>query len=111
MHLCHRAQLRAKPSHLDAKARAMRFVRPSGAESPRDQRVACHIARPRFAQRAYEREQHRSARQRDDGAGVTDDVPACVHDERIRCQQLLDVLEQKLLLAAAYNPPCRRRLQ
>ena len=104
-----RPQQRAQPSDFDAQPRAMRFVGVLPAERARDEHVPRHIAGPRFAERAREREQHRSRRERDHACrACAHDVTAGVDDERLRRQQRFDVLEQERpLLAAARSvaPP------
>ena len=59
------AQLLAQPPDFDAQPRAMRFIGVPGAEGARDERAPRHVSRPRFAERAREREQHRTRRERD----------------------------------------------
>jgi hypothetical protein len=89
----------------------MRFIgmlRPKGAgkeRAPRD------IGRPRFGQRACKREQNRTCRKRDNGAGVAHDMAACIHDERPRSQQRLNFVKQENPLLARGNHPRGRRVQ
>ena len=84
-----RFQQRAQPSHLDPQPRAVRLVRPLAAEGPRDQRVARHVGRPRFAQRPGQREEHGPARQRHRRSGPAHGVTARVHHEGARTRGAL----------------------
>ena len=111
LHAGQRPQHRAQPADLDAQPRAMRFVGVLRAERARDERVPRHVARPRFGQRAREREQHRTRRERDHRAASTHDVAAGVDDERVRRQQRLDLLEQERALLAARDQARRGRVQ
>ena len=70
-----------------------------------------HVFRPSFAQRACEREQYRSSRERNDHAWVTYDMTARVHDQRFRRQQRFDLFEQQEPDLAARNQARRRRVQ
>ena len=110
-HVGQRPQQPAKPSDLDAQPRAMRFVGELRPERSRDERVPRHIRRPRLAQRAREREQHRTRRERDRRASGAHDVTAGVDDEGARRQQRFDLVEQEQSLLAARNQACRRRVQ
>ena len=89
----------------------MRFVGVLRSERARDERVPRHVSRPRFAQRACEREQHRTPRERDHRACVTHDMTAGVHDECLRRQQRFDLLEQEESLLATRNQARRGRVQ
>ena len=84
---------RSRPTSTRSRARCDH--RRARSERPRDEHLS---ARPpaTLAQRACEREQHRTG-ERDDLALVTDDMTACVHDERID-QHRLDLLEQEKAL-------------
>ena len=85
-HAGQRPQHRAKPPDLDPQPCAMRFIGVLCSECPRNEHVPRHVSGPRLAQRACEREQHRTACKRDHRARVTHDVTARVHDERFRRQ-------------------------
>ena len=89
----------------------MRFVGAFRSECPRHQRVPAALRRPRFAQRAREREQHRARRERDGRPCVADDVTTRVHDERVRGQQRFDLIEQKHPVLPIRNQACSRRVQ
>ena len=110
-HVGQRPKHRAKPPDLDSQPRAMRFIGELRSEGARDERVARDVSRPRFAQRAREREQHRTPGERDDLAPVTHDMTASVHDEGPRRQQRLDLLEQEGSLLAARNQARSGRVQ
>ena len=110
-HAGQRAQRCAKPPHLDPQPRAMRVIGMLRAECPRDEHVARHVVGPRFAERACEREQHRTPRQRDGRVGVANDMTARIDDERPGRLQSLDLLEQEETLLAAGDPARRRRAQ
>ena len=95
-HAGQRPQQPAKPPDLDAQPRAMRFIGELRPEGARHERVPRHVFRPRLGQRAGEREQHRTPRERDHVPAVpAHDMAARVHDERLRRQQRLDLLEQR----------------
>jgi hypothetical protein len=98
-----RSQHAAKPPDLDAQTCAKRFIGALQSEGARDKCVPRHIARPRFAKRACEREQHRSPRERNHLAFVTNDVTASVHDKGFRRQQRFDLLERKESFSAFGN--------
>src|SRR3989449_7941685 len=110
-HVGQRPKHRAKPADFDSQPRAMRFVRELRSECARDERVPRYVSRPRFAQRACEREQHRTPRERDHLACVTHGVTARVHDECARRQQRFDLLEQEEPLLAPRNQARGRRGQ
>ena len=110
-HAGQRPKLGAEPPDLDAQAGAMRFVGLPGPEGPPDERVPRHVAGPGLAERACEREQYRTRRERDDRAGAAHDMAAGVYDERRRRQQGLDILEQEEPLAALRDQARRGRAQ
>jgi hypothetical protein len=60
----------------------MRSIGELRSECPRDEGAPRYVFGPGFAQRAGEREQHRTPRERDHHACVTDDVTARVDDDR-----------------------------
>ena len=64
-HLGQRSKHLAKPAGFDPQSRAQRFIGELQAECARDERVSRYVSRPCFAQRACEREQHRTPRERD----------------------------------------------
>src|SRR5438094_739144 len=63
-HVGQRPKHRTKPADFDSQARAMRFIGAPRSEGARDERVRRDVSRPRFAQRACEREQHRTPGER-----------------------------------------------
>jgi hypothetical protein len=89
----------------------MGFVGTPPSECPGHERVPRYVSRPRFAERAREREQHRTRCERDHRAAGTDDVTARVHDECARRQQRFDLFEQEEPLPAARNQPRCGRVQ
>ena len=101
----------AKPADFDSQARAMRFIGGLRAECASNENVPRHVSSPRFAQRASEREQHRTACERDHRACMTHDMTARVDDERVRCQKRLHFLEQQESFLAARNQARRGRSQ
>ena len=68
-------------------------------------------ARPRFAERAGEREQHRTPGKRDDLAFITHDMTASVDDECFRAEQRFDFLEQEEPLLATRDQARGGRVQ
>ena len=106
-----RSEHPAQPSDLDAQPRAVRFVGGPPAKRPCHQDLPRHVLRPRFAQDARQREQDRTRRQRGHVACVSYAIAARVHDDGLRRQQRLDVLEEKRTLRAARNQPRGRRVQ
>ncbi|MNC84784.1 hypothetical protein D3C83_03520 [compost metagenome] len=110
-HAGQRPKHRAKPPDFDSQPRAQRFIGALQSECARDERVPRHVCRPRFAQRAREREQYRTPCERDHRACLAHDMTACVHDERFRRQQRFDFLEQKESLLATRNQARRGRVQ
>ena len=111
VHLGQRAQHAAQPPDFDAQARAMRFVGELQAECACDERVPGHVLRPRFAQRAGEREQHRAPGERDRRARMAHDVAAGIHDEGVRCQQCFDFFEPEESLPALRDQARGGRVQ
>ena len=110
-HVCQRPKLHAKPPDFDPQPCAMRFIgvlRPEGAS---EERAPRHVSGPRFAQRAGEREQYRTRRERDHRACVPHDIAACVHDERPRPQQRFYLLEQEGTLLSTRNQARGGRVQ
>src|ERR1700689_2989766 len=89
-----RPEHRAKPPYLDSQPCAMRFIGALRSEYAGDERVPGYVSRPGFAQRACEREQHRTLGKRDHLAFVTHDMTASVHDESLRGEQRFDLLDQ-----------------
>ena len=110
-HVGQRPKHRAKPPYLDSQPRTMRFIGELRSECARDERVPRYVSRPRFAQRACEREQHRTLCERDHRAFVTHDMTARVHDERVRRQQRFDLLQQEESLLATRNQARSGRVQ
>ena len=103
-HVGQRPKHRTKPADFDSQARAMRFIGAPRSEGARDERVRRDVSRPRFAQRACEREQHRTPGERDRLACVTHNMTAGVDHECVRRQQRFDLLEQeKSLLATRHQ--------
>ena len=94
-HVGQRPKHRAKPPYFDSQPRTMRFIDELRSECARDERVPRYVSRPRFAQRACERELHRTLCERDHLAFVTHDMTVSVHDECFRRQQRFDLLEQE----------------
>ena len=101
----------AKPADFDSKPRAMRLVGVSRSERAREQRVARHVARPRFGEDAREREQHRPPHERDHGVVGAHDTAARVDDERRRREQRFDVVQHQHAFVAARDQPCGGRVQ
>ena len=94
-HVGQRPKHRAKSPDFDSQPRAMRFVGALRSKCARDERVPRYVSRPRLAQRACEREQHRTRGERDYLTFVTHDMTARVHDECLCRQQRFDLLEQE----------------
>ena len=105
-----RSAVRSRPI-FDSQPCAMRFIGVLCSECPRDERAPRHVSGPRLAQRACEREQHRTPCERDHRACVTHDMAARVHDERPRRQQRFNILEQEESLVATRNQARRGRVQ
>ncbi len=89
----------------------MRFIDVLRSKCPRKEHISRHVSRPRFAQHACEREQHRTPCERDLRACVTHNIAARVHDERFRRQQRFDLLEQEKSLLATRNQARSGRVQ
>src|SRR5713101_2870010 len=89
----------------------MRFIGVLRSKCPRNERVPRYVSGPRFAQRACEREQHRTPCERDHRECVTHDMTARVDDERFRSQQRFDLFEQEESLLATRNQARRGRVQ
>ena len=100
-HVGQRPQHPAKPPYFDSQPQPLRFIGELGSECAREERLSRCVSRPGFAQRACQREQHRTPCQRDHRAFVTHDITAGVHDQRARRQQRFDLLEQEEPLLAA----------
>ena len=90
---------------------AMRFIHESRSEGPRHQHIPRHVTRPRFAQRACEREQHRTRCQRNHFAPDAYYMTACVNHQRFRRQQRFNLIKQERPLLATRNQARRRRVQ
>src|SRR6195256_1668133 len=99
-HVGQRPKHLAKPPYFDSQPRTMRFIGELQTECARDERVPRYVSRPRLAQRACEREQHRTLCERDHLAFATHDMTASVHDECFRRKQRFDLLEQEESLLA-----------
>src|SRR5947207_10833097 len=70
-----------------------------------------YVSRPRFAERACEREQHRTLCKRHDSVFVTHDMTASVDDECFRREQRFDVLEPQDSLRAIRSEEHTSELQ
>ena len=90
-----RAAAPAKPPDFDPQPRTIRFIGALARKCPRHECIPAVFLWPRLGQRAGEREQHRSPREGDHLARVTHHITACIHDQRLRCQQRFDLLEQQ----------------
>ena len=110
-HVGQRPKHRAKAPDFDAQPRAMRFIGELRSEGPRHERVPRYVSRPRFAQRACEREQHRTLGERHHRACTAHDMTARVHDESVRRQQRFDLLEQEESLPAIRDQARSGRVQ
>ena len=89
----------------------MGFVDVLRAEGAREQHVPRHVAGPRLAERARQREQHRTPCERHQHVPLAHEIAAGVDDERLRCEQRLDFLEQERALLAARDQPRHRRVE
>jgi hypothetical protein len=89
----------------------MGFVGPAHAERAGDQHVALDVARPRFGQRACQREQHRPARQRPPCRAGAQTAPARIEHQRTGVQQGFDLVEAERLLAVRVMAAGRRPIE
>ena len=110
-HAGQRSKHRTKPPDFDPQARAMRFVGELRSECARDRACPSGRPRPRFAERACEREQYRSPGERHHLAGVMHDMTARIHDECVRSHQRFDLLEQEHSLLASRHQARSGRVQ
>ena len=83
----------AQPPDFDTQPRAVRFVHEFRSECARKQDIPRNVSGPRFAQRACEFEQHRTACERHRLALSAHDVTARIHDERFGGLQRFDFLQ------------------
>ena len=111
VHVGQRPKHRAKPPDFDSQPPTMRFIGEPRSECPRNEHVPRHVSGPRFAQRAYKSEQHRTSCQRDHLASVAHQMTARVHHQRFRRQQCFHFSEQESPLLATRNQAGRRRVQ
>ena len=74
----------AKPPNFDSQSRPMRFIGKPRPKGPRKKRPPRYVSWPRLAQRACEREQHWTTRERDHPTCTPNDVTTRIHDERLR---------------------------
>ena len=83
----------------------MRFVRQLQAKSARHERIARHIAGPRFGERPDQREQHGALAEIDHGAIAPDGEPAGVHHECLGLEQRFDAFELERRVFALRDAP------
>jgi predicted dithiol-disulfide oxidoreductase (DUF899 family) len=102
-HVGQRPKHLAKPPYFDPQPRAMRFVGDLRSECASHERASRYVSRPSFAERACEREEHRTLCERDGVLFVTYQMTASVHYERFRGQQRFDLLEQEQPFLAIRN--------
>ena len=101
----------AEPTDFDPQSRTMRLVGALCAERACNQRVSRNVCRPRFGQRAHQREQHRTFCERDHGAVVVHRMAARVDDECLRSEQCFHFREQQRTLFRVRDQPRGRRVQ
>ncbi len=101
----------AEPPDLDPQSRAMRFVGMLRAERAGEQHIPRRVPRPRFAERARKREQHRAPCKRHEDVPLAHEIAAGVDDKRVRSEQRFDLLEQERALLAARDQPRRRHVE
>jgi hypothetical protein len=81
--------------HKDPQSRTMRFIRLACAKGAGEKLFPGCIFRPGLPEQTHEREQDWATGQRNDGCFGAHDIPARIDDERIRCNQRLDLIEPK----------------
>ena len=105
------AQHRAQSGNLDPQPDTVQLVSSLRTECPRHQRIPWNFPGPGLAQRAGEREQDWAAHQRDRRASIPHEMTACIHDQRWRRLQRLDVVEQEKALLPTRDQPRRRSVE
>jgi hypothetical protein len=73
----------AKPSDFDSQPHSMRFIDGSRSECVGKELVSSRVPGPDLSQSAYQCEQHGTRYERNHYASITNDIPACVYDQRL----------------------------